>query len=119
MPADQPLAKRFPSNFEALPSESAVLDRNDTIYIRAMMRLSVSLDIKHVGNFGRQTQAAYLLDQVLNIIKIVDTKTKLLELAKADKNLMVFLGILLEKSYKTEEHYCGSIAICIRYVSML
>ncbi|KAK9325348.1 hypothetical protein V1517DRAFT_191187 [Lipomyces orientalis] len=120
MPADQPLATRFPSSFVPLPSESAVLDRNGTTHVRAMTRLSVSaVDIKHVGGFGRQTQAAYLLDQVLNIIKIVDIKTKLLELGKADKDLMGFLGILLEKSYKAEEHYCGSIAICIRALYVL
>ena len=119
MPADQPLITRFPNSLEPLPSESAILDQNDIIHVNLKAHLSVStVDVQHIGSFGRQTQAACLLDQVLNMIQIIDIQTNLSEVAKADQNLMELLGILLEKSDQEEEHYCGSIAICIRYVGM-
>ncbi|RDW87994.1 hypothetical protein BP6252_00026 [Coleophoma cylindrospora] len=120
MPIDQHLATAFPSSVAPLPLESAVLDKTDDIHSRASTRrLGSAIDIEHLSNFVGQAQAANLLDQVLSVIRTVDRKTKLLELPKIDERLMGLLGVLLEKSYSTREHYCGAIAICIRALHVL
>lgn len=48
-----------------------------------------------------------------------NTEAKLSELMQIDAHLTTLLGTLLDRSYKEEEHYCGAISICIRYVIML
>ncbi|RDW56631.1 hypothetical protein BP5796_13096 [Coleophoma crateriformis] len=120
MPVDQFLATAFPSSIVPLPLESSVLDKSDEVHIRAATRLLGSaIDIEHLSNFVGQAQAANLLDQVLSVIKTTDRNIKLLELPKIDERLMGLLGVLLEKSYSTREHYCGAIAICIRALHVL
>lgn len=84
-----------------------------------MMSLLVSpLTFGGVGSFGREAQAAYLLDRVLSAIKIADIEVKQAELSRIDGELQSFLSIVMDQCGGTWGLYCGSIAIIIRYVNI-
>ena len=105
---------------DRLPSETELLDRNEPADIKPMMSLPVSaLNFGGIGSFGRQAQAAYLLDQLLTTTKIADIEVKQAELSRIDGDLQSFLSIVMDQCRGTWGLYCGSIAITIRYVDML
>ena len=115
----QPFATEFPSMGDHLPSEIELLDRNESADIKPMMSLPVSaLTSGGIGSFGRQAQAAYLLDQLLTAIKIIDIEVKQAELFRIDGELQSFLSIVINQCRGTWGLYCGSIAMTIRYVDM-
>ena len=71
------------------------------------------------GGLERQVQAAYILEELLNIINNADNEDWLRSLLRLDVKLQSFLGVVMDQCDGTWGLYCGSISVTIRYVCLL
>lgn len=111
----RPRATEFPSRIERVPSEIDLLDRSEGASESGISDIPVSENTTEgVGCFGREAQIAYLLDQVLQTVKLSDVDEKQAQFATIDRELRAFLNILFEQCEGTWGMYCASVAIGIR-----
>lgn len=104
------LATRFPTAHSKIPYEADL----DHYPVPERLTLAASWgDNSTVGCFGREAQAAFLLDQVLAIVEsgaIKSTSTAM----QVDEDLWSFLHILLDQCRGVRGVCCGAIAIVLR-----
>lgn len=91
---------------------SAMSDESDQT--RPSVSALTGLDI---GGFGREVQAAFLVDQLIVALKLTEIDIQYAELSRIDGDLQSFLSILMTQQDGTRGVYCGSIAMSIRYES--
>lgn len=108
----RPLATRFIQEDEYLPLESEDLDHKIN-GAEPIFRYFVSAtSLPSVGTFGREAQAAYLLDRVLVAVDVGDEVdgAKWEELYALDNMLQPFLSTLMEQVGGRWGFYCGATA---------
>ena len=73
----------------------------------------------YVSWFGRQAQAIFLLDRVLDIVRSVskyhDIQAVLGEATELEIRIHTFLMVLLEESRRQNTSLCSAVAFSIRY----
>lgn len=69
-----------------------------------------------IGPLGRAAQGVWILDQVLQTIRMEQTKCKLARLIELNDTLQSFTMILMRQLHGGHELLCGSIAVVIRCV---
>lgn len=76
-----------------------------------------SLNSKEIiGPQGRSAQGIWILDQVLQTIRMEETKCKLARLIELNDTLQYFMMILMRQLHGGHQLLCGSIALVIRLV---
>lgn len=107
----------FPGDDSFLPVQ---LDNDPSKGIDLTCRIaavSSTMDSGNVGGFGRQAQAARLLDQALSTLKSVENEDQRVSALKVvDGKLQDLLNITMSE-YRGPGSHCGANAIALRYFS--
>lgn len=109
---DQPFAATMPGPDALLPTEPKEIDRADII----SATISPLNTEEGIGPLGRAAQGVWILDQVLQTIRLEQTKCKLARLTELNDTLQSFMMILMRQLHGGHELLCGSIAVVIRSV---
>ena len=113
---DRPFAINFPGAETDLPLELDLLEQNSPAGSPHPIHQPITaLASRLVCSFGREAQAAYLYDAVLQATHIEDVEVKWTELLRLDATLQEFLAKIMMQSGTTWGLYCGSIAFSIGY----
>ncbi|KAF2198505.1 hypothetical protein GQ43DRAFT_474482 [Delitschia confertaspora ATCC 74209] len=115
--AEQPLVSRMSGGDARLPIESGILEQVEFLGGESVPYVPVSyISAVDVGSFGRNAQAAWLLDQVLKVSDISNVDTRMFQLQGLDTTLQTFLAALMQQCEggQTDRYFCEAIAISIR-----
>ena len=109
----QALAARFPGDDSLLPWDLNV-DEADDAQVSSAERLS-SVNCANVSSFGRQAQAAYLLDRVLSVYHGLDRiQNSAVGMSDLDRELQSFLDRVMGDGHTAHMHRAGAVAITVR-----
>jgi hypothetical protein len=111
----RPLATRYIRKDDYMPLESEDLEETVQYMAHPTFRYYVSATaLPNIGSFGRQAQAAYLLDRVLLVTdtEVLD-EARWAELSNLDQALQELLGTVMEQVAGRLEVYCGATALAI------
>ena len=114
---EQPLITPIPGGDARLPVEPGALEQADFLGGDSVPSVSVSqLSSVEVESFGRNAQAAWLLDHVLKAVAISNPDTRMFQLQGLDSTLQTFLVALMQQGNggQNGKYFCEAIAICIR-----
>ncbi len=111
VPSDQPLASVSPSADDLLPPDRDFLGLDED----ATYNQCLSPCLNRVGPFGRLAQAVYLVEKLLNALKIVDITDLQTALSSLDFELQRFLDLVMGLVDQSSP-FCGSIGVTVRYV---
>ncbi|PYH42141.1 uncharacterized protein BP01DRAFT_142088 [Aspergillus saccharolyticus JOP 1030-1] len=115
---DQPLGSVMPSGGSRLPLEYQ--DFRALAWMGSIAGVAVEdLDSPKVGSFGRASQAAWLLDDVLQGMSMKDPDRKQAHLIECDRRLQEFLATLMQQSGGDSRMFCVSIALTFRTLFLL
>jgi hypothetical protein len=85
--------------------------------------MSATLSDFETGNvswFGRQAQAIFLLDRVLDVVRFLSKNNNIQsilgEATELEIRIRTFLVVLLEESRRENTTLCSAVAFSIRYV---
>jgi hypothetical protein len=111
----RPLATRYIRDDDYLPLESDDLDESTADILDPTFRYFVSAtSLPGVGSFGRQAQATYLLDKVLQRVDVEALdETTWWELYHLDRELQALLSIIMEQASGKWGVYCGATSMTI------
>jgi hypothetical protein len=112
---NQPFAATMPGPDALLPTEPKEIDRADRLEPQSVTISSLSTE-EGIGPLGRAAQGVWILDQVLQTIRMEQTKCKLARLTELNDTLQSFTMTLMRQLYGGHELLCGSIAVVIRSV---
>jgi hypothetical protein len=98
-----------------LPTEPKEIDRADILELKSATVSSLNIE-EGIGPLGRSAQGVWILDQVLQTIRMQQTKLKLARLIELNDTLQSFMMILMRQLHGGHELLCGSIAVVIRSV---
>ncbi|KAJ5553305.1 hypothetical protein N7494_002683 [Penicillium frequentans] len=115
---DQPLGSVTTRDC-CLPLEPAILDQKDPGAMPTSAVAVHDLASPLVGGFGRNAQAAWLLDGVLQGLSMVDTDQKVAHLIECDRSLQSFLAIVMQQHGGKFGIFCTPIALTIRALFLL
>lgn len=115
---DQPLVTFFPTGDAQLPIEPQLLDQLDVIDPKILPSIPMcGPTSSKIGGFGRTTQAACMLDQVLRGINTPDIDSRLLLLDSLDINIQGFLAQVMPQCQGHSGAFCAAMNIAIRFVT--
>lgn len=102
---------------DLLPSDSAPSPLVD--YQTSMSATLSYFEAGNVSWFGRQAQAIFLLDRVLDIVRFLSKNKNLQailgEATELEIRIRTFLVVLLEESRRENTTLCSAVAFSIRY----
>lgn len=98
-----------------LPTEPREIDKADPLELKSATISSLNTE-EGIGPLARSAQGAWILDQVLQTIRMEQTKRKLARLIELNDTLQSFMMTLMRQLYGGHELLCGSIAVVIRSV---
>ena len=107
------LATEYPSHDSGLPSDQG----HETLDTLNTPRLCATL-ASNAGNFARQAQSVYLLDQVLRIIRLPPEEDRLQELTALDGEIQTFLTLIMDEGGHGLHSDAGATAIRYNYISI-
>ena len=111
---NMPFSINFPGPDMELPLELDLLEQgahNGSSH--SIFQIMTDLASNSVCSFGREAQAAYLYNAVLEAMRIEDPSRKCYELSQLDRALQEFFSRIMTQSDSTWGLYCGSIAFTI------
>ena len=110
-----PFSISFPDTDMELPLELDLLEQKAHAGIShsSIFQIMTDLASNSVCSFGREAQAAYLYNAVLEATRIEDPSRKCYELSQLDRALQEFFSRIMTQSDSTWGLYCGSIAFTI------
>ena len=111
----RPLTTRYTRDDDYLPLESNDLDETTADILEPTFRYFISAtSLPGVGTFGREAQAAYLLDKVLQRVEVeVLDETTWWELYHLDRELQALLSTIMEQVSGRWGIYCGATSMTI------
>jgi hypothetical protein len=101
-----------------LPTEPKEIDRADIPEFKLPNISSLHTE-EGIGPLGRSAQGVWILDQVLQTIRMEQTKVKLARLIELNDMLQSFMMTLMRQLHGGHELLCGSIAVVIRLVTAM
>lgn len=110
---DQPFATAMPGPNAILPTESDRIDLVDDLEFKSATLGSLNME-ESIGPQGRSTQGVWILDQVLQTIRMEQTKCKLARLIELKDMLRSFMMTIMRQLHGSHELLCGTIAVVIR-----
>lgn len=112
---DQPFAATMPGPNAILPAEHNQIDVVDEPELEPVTLGPLNRE-EIIGPQGRSAQGIWILDQVLQTIRMEETKCKLARLIELNDTLQSFMMTLMHQLHGGHQLLCGSIALVIRFV---
>ncbi|KAF2009285.1 hypothetical protein BU24DRAFT_428825 [Aaosphaeria arxii CBS 175.79] len=113
-----PLITSAPDETDILPYEVSSLDCGEDLIAKPGCRVW-PINTAGVGCFGRAAQATYLLDQVLQAMKIGEASVRLVRLIALDSELRRLLSVTMSACHGKRGGHCGAVGTSIRALFML
>ena len=112
---------QYPSLSTQLPLDLLPSDSSPSPSIDYQTSMSATLSYFEAGNvswFGRQAQAIFLLDRVLDVVRFISKNKNIQailgEATELEMRIRTFLVVLLEESRRENTTLCSAVAFSIR-----
>ena len=115
MSQDQPFAAAMPGLNAILPAEHNQIDVVDDTELKPNTLGPLNSE-ETIGPQGRSAQGIWILDQVLQTIRMDVTNCKLARMIELNDTLQSFMMTLMHQLHGGHQLLCGSIAVVIRSV---
>lgn len=113
---------RYPNLNCQLPLDLLPSDASPSASVDYQTSMSATLSSFQAGNvswFGRQAQAIFLLDHVLDVVRDISRTNNIQailgEATELEIRIRTFLVVLLEESRRENTTLCSAVAFSIRY----